>query len=190
MSGPLRPVALASPEPERGRPVLGCDHARRPGNLDETARRLPHDELGAAHQLVSEGHDVKSMPERARLGTVADLEVCGRPVEVKSFLPLAERPGGPPTPASVCNKLLRAARQADVAVLWSRGSGLAESDAREGIRLFAAKGGWERISSLRVLGDGFDLTSGVPSHVVDRGRGPARQSPAPRRESPELGLGL
>ena len=213
MSGPRWPVALASPDPGRNRHALACDHDGRRGSLDESARRLTHEELAVGRQLASEGHRVSSMPEWPWLGPMADLDVCGQPVEVKSFLALPERPGGPPTAASVCNKLLRASRQADVAVLWCGGSGLSPKQAREGMNLFAAKNGWERMSSVRVLGDGFDLSWEAPSLSPERrrflgGRQPApaerspepprresprRESPrreSPRRESPDLGVGL
>ncbi|HWG74381.1 MAG TPA: hypothetical protein VG184_10050, partial [Acidimicrobiales bacterium] len=95
MSGPRWPVALASPEGGGDRNALACDHGGSQGSLDETARRLTHEEFAVGRQLASEGHRVVAMTEWPWLGPMADLEVCGRPVEVKSFLALPERPGGP-----------------------------------------------------------------------------------------------
>ncbi|HWG72760.1 MAG TPA: hypothetical protein VG184_01765, partial [Acidimicrobiales bacterium] len=76
---------------------------------------------------------------------------------------------------------------ADVAVLWSRGSGLSASQAQEGINLFAAKNGWARMSSVRVLGDGFDLSWDVPSPSRDRRRALGGREPAPAPATATLG---
>ncbi|MGH9076100.1 MAG: hypothetical protein ACRDY0_01370 [Acidimicrobiales bacterium] len=165
----------------------GCHHDGTPGHFDERARRLAHEELAVARRLAAEGHDVSSLPCRPGQGRTADLEVCGRPVEVKSFSALTERPGGPPTAASVCNKLLRASRQADVAVVWAAGSGLDEREARRGLDLFAARGGWAQMASARVLGDGFDLGWAGPTPQV----APVVARPAPvTRRARHRGLGL
>ena len=166
-------AVLTAEDPESGDDRGGgesfpCRHGRRAGLFREQERRLTHEELAVARQLASEGHDVRSLPDWARRGPTADLEVCGHPVEVKSFLRVGDRPGGPPTAASVCNKLLRAARQADVVVLWARGSGLEDHAVHEGLRLFADREGWSRMAAVRVLADDFDLSWGVPLRVAER----------------------
>jgi hypothetical protein len=136
--------------------LCGQRHGRSvPGALDERARRLSHEELAVAQTLAREGHLVRSLAETRGQGPRADLEVCGRPVEVKSWLPAADRGGRLPTPQSVFNKLVRAARQAPAVVLYARGSGLSPTDARRGLALFQSTS--SRLPSVRVLGDGFEL---------------------------------
>ncbi|MHB1534780.1 MAG: hypothetical protein ACYC1D_09260 [Acidimicrobiales bacterium] len=158
---------------EQWRPLepaaAGCAERHPPGTgrLDERARRLSHEELGVAHQLEREGHQVESLPERPGRGRTADLRACGHPVEVKSWLPPDARGGRPATARSVFNKLSDAAGQAPTAVLWGRGSGLTEGEARAGLAEFAARGRWDQLRSVRVLGDGFDL-SWVRTRRVER----------------------
>jgi hypothetical protein len=138
-------------------PACGHRHATQPGVIDETARRLSHEEMAVAGRLASEGHLVRSLPEGRGRGRVPDLDVCGVAVEVKSWLSLAERNGRPPGPRSVLNKLIQAAGQAPTVVLNGFGSGLTASDARRGMARYSARPeGW-MLSSVRVLGDGFDL---------------------------------
>lgn len=133
-------------------------HASQPAAVDERARRLSHEELAVAVLLAGEGHRVVSLAERRGSGPVADLEVCGRPVEVKSFLALPDRDGRPPTERSVCNKLLGARAQAPTVILNARASGLTERTARAGVAEFAGRGRVGRIQGIRVVGDGFDLS--------------------------------
>jgi hypothetical protein len=137
----------------------GCTHGPVPGRLDETARRLSHEELAVATVLAREGHAVRSLRESRGGGRKADLEVCGAAVEVKSWLPAGER-GRAPTARSVLNKLIDASGQAGMVVLNAEGSGLPAGAARRGVALFAerrtrADGA---LRAVRVMGDGFDLT--------------------------------
>jgi hypothetical protein len=164
----IPPVALV--------PCLPGAHAGTPTTVDERSRRLSHEELAVAGQLAAEGHQVRSVPERRGQGPVADLEVCGARVEVKSFLPLAERDRGAPTARSVCNKLLSARDQAPTTVLFGQGSGLSEQTARAGLEEFMARGRPGRIGGVRIIGDDFDLswTTGrvrEPGRQRERGRG-------------------
>ena len=159
---PLGARAVWSPVPTTAA-ALGCAHAHAHaaggGRLDESARRLSHEELAAARLLVREGHDVRSLPESRRDGRRPDLQVCGDSVEVKSFAPMAER-RRQPTAQSVFNKLIDASGQAAHAVLIATGSGLSESVARQGVARYAAGSGWTRpatLSSVRIVGDGYDL---------------------------------
>jgi hypothetical protein len=177
---------------------------------------LSHEELAVARVLAAEGHDVRSMREGRGRGPVADLSVCGKQVEVKSWLPSDERDGRAPTPRSVFNKLMSASRQADVVVLNGRGSGLTDGTVRRGIVLYSSREAARGVSTVRVLGDGFDLTwsrvPGLAREVARDGQqlqsGQRRRLPDPRRsfevgQSPEsrrtpelgrssrqLGLGL
>ncbi len=145
-----RPV-LASP------PLCGEDHGRQPGAVDERARRLSHEEMAVADRLASEGHHVRSLPDGRGRGRMADLEACGVAVEVKSWLSLAEREGRAPSPGSILNKLIDAGRQAATVVLNGYGTGLTEGAARRGMALYSARPDTGPLTSVRVLGDGFDL---------------------------------
>jgi hypothetical protein len=100
---------------------------------------------------------VVSVAESHRGGRRPDLSVCGTGVEVKSFVPIADRRRDP-TPQSVFNKLASAAGQAAHVVLVGHGSGLSAATVRRGLALYAAAGPTVRqLSSVRVLGDGYDL---------------------------------
>jgi hypothetical protein len=154
-------------------PCLPGAHAGVPTTVDERSRRLSHEELTVAAQLAAEGHRVRSVPERRGQGPVADLEVCGARVEVKSFLPLAERDRAP-TSRSVCNKLLSAREQAPTTVVLAQGSGLSEGAARAGLEEFVGRGRPGRTAGVRIIGDDFDLswaTGRVRVTGRDRGRG-------------------
>jgi hypothetical protein len=138
---------------------IGCDrtHERVGGRFDETARRLSHEELFVAQVLASEGHDVTALGERRDGGSTADLLVCGRPLEVKSWLSQDQRGGSPPRRSSVVNKLLHAEAQAPAVVLNARGSGLTAAVAAAGMADYARLRRPTAVSGVRVLGDGFDL---------------------------------
>jgi hypothetical protein len=141
--------------PEVG--VCGIDHRGETGTLDESARRLSHEELFVASRLVAEGHAVSSSPEGRGRGRSADLDVCGTPVEIKSWLPLDARGGRSPDPRSVLNKLLDARGQASTVVLNAAGSGLTASAALGGLALYGSRDDGGQLASVRVVGDGFDM---------------------------------
>jgi hypothetical protein len=145
-----RPV-LATP------PLCGEDHGRLPGVVDERARRLSHEEMAVANRLASEGHHVRSLPAGRGRGRMADLDACGVAVEIKSWLSLAERDGRAPSPRSILNKLIDAGRQASTVVLNGYGTGLTAGAARRGMALYSARPAAGPLTSVRVLGDGFDL---------------------------------
>jgi hypothetical protein len=88
---------------------------------------------------------------------MADLDACGVAVEVKSWLSLAEREGRAPSPRSILNKLVDAGRQASTVVLNGYGTGLTAGAARRGMALYSARPAAGPLTSVRVLGDGFDL---------------------------------
>lgn len=155
----------------------GQDHGT-PGALDESARRLTHEEYAVARLLVGEGHDVRSLAE-SRQGRTPDLEACGRPVEVKSW-PRSDERIRVPGPQSVYNKLCQAVGQSDTVVLYAQGSGLTPASARRGVAMFASDRRRAELSTVRVVGDGFDLAWA---------RGPGLHRP-PRAPSRDRGLGL
>ncbi len=170
--------------------ACGVRHAPGAGRLIEEERRLSHTELAVAQRLASDGHDVRSLPERPGQGPVSDLSVCGRPVEVKSWLPLDARNGRAPTARSVYNKLRSARDQADTTVLYAGDSGLTRHAAEAGVAHFVADGRCGAITAVRILGDGFDLAwrrDSARDLATDLDRGHRHAS---RHPDPEIGLGL
>jgi hypothetical protein len=137
-------------------PLCGEDHRRQRGAIDERARRLSHEEMAVADRLASEGHHVRSLPDGRGRGRMADLDACGVAVEVKSWLSLAERAGRAPSPRSILNKLVDGGRQASTVVLNGYGTGLTAGAARRGMALYSARPA-TGLTSVRILGDGFDL---------------------------------
>ena len=168
--------------------------------MDESLRRLSHEEFAVATLLASEGHAVKSLAEGRGGGPVADLGVCGSYVEVKSWQSLGERGGRPPTSRSVLNKLLKAADQAPRVVLYAKGSGLLASEARRGVEMYAGGLGrpGPRLRGVRVVGDGFDLSWNrrpglrlAPGNDPGRSRraaGDTERRGSEHRRRPDLGL--
>jgi hypothetical protein len=148
--------------------ILACDgsHPRTGGQLDETARRLSHSEYAAAKILASEGHDVTALPETPGRGPTPDLGVCRATMEVKTWAPVSERDGRPPSANSVYNKLVQASRQSGQAFLLGEGSGLTEQTARRGLDRYEARRPKDLtpLSRIRIKGDNFDLNvARVPS---------------------------
>lgn len=137
-----------------------CRHTG-PGTYDETARRVDHPEYAVAQLLVREGHHVRSLPERAGSGKTSDFVACGVMVEVKAFQSLSERHGRPPSAEGVVNKLVTASEQGAVGVVWAGASGLSAASARAGYVMYclhAVGHGLGRLRSVRVVGEGFDIS--------------------------------
>jgi hypothetical protein len=166
--------------------AIGCgrDHGREGGTIDETARRLSHEELAVAEQLASEGHQVRSLAAGRRGGRTPDLLVCRAPVEVKSWLSQVERGGVAPGSQSVANKLVQSEGQASLVVLNGRGTGLTAASAEAGMVAYAGLPHRARIASVRVLGDGFDLAWARRPSL-----GRYRDGQPDRHRGPEAGLG-
>ena len=164
-------TAVRPPEgPESPDVASGASHRHPParvGALDESARRLSHEELAVAHVLVAEGHAVRSLAPSA--GPTADLSVCERETEIKSL-----RPGA--TAATVTNALRRARRQGTDVIVDARSSGLSGLAAQRGVDTFAARFDRGRVERIRVVGDGFDRSYG--------------QRQLDRTAQPRLGQGL
>lgn len=156
-------------------------HHRAPGLLDESARRLTHQELAVAEMLASEGHWIRSRPEH-RGRRSADLDVCGVAVEVKSWLSLEQRDGRPPTARSVLNKLMQADGQARSVVLYAGDSELTLGEAARGLQLYAATSRRQPLANVRIVGDTFDVGW---TRRPELPRGVER-----RRRPPDLGLAM
>lgn len=179
-TGPDRQGGPGSRVPPSG-PQAQAPHGAGVGSLDESARRLSHEELRVARTFVAEGHTVKSIPERPGRGRSADLDVCGRPVEVKSWLSLADRQGVTPSRRSVLNKLISAEGQSGFVVLVANGSGLSPADAVSGLAQYASQRPWSSVRTVRLIGDGFDLSWQRCAGLI--------LQPS-RRRAPGLGMGV
>jgi hypothetical protein len=139
-------------------PAAEHRHALGPaGQLDESARRLSHEELAVARLLVGEGHHVRSQATADR--PTADLSVCGRETEIKTLNPGA-------TSRTVANALRRAAGQGRDVIVDARQSGLLRLAADHGVAAFAARSDRSGIERVRVLGNGFDRS--YHGHDLDR----------------------
>ncbi len=149
-------------------PQCGEPHRRGAGWLDESARRLTHSEYAVAQQLANEGHRVRSLPEHPGQGPIADLEVCGIAVEVKSFLSVAQRDARVPGPRSVFNKLVSAERQGTTVIIYARDSGLTAAAAKEGVASYAAQRRQGQLDRIRAVGDGFDMSWGRQLRLARR----------------------
>lgn len=178
----LRPAPVAAAAFDCGRAHEGSS-----GRLDETARRLSHEELSVARAFAGAGHDVRSVPESRKGGRRPDLLVCGERVEVKSFSAAADRERAP-SPQGVFNKLVDGAGQGAHVVLVGRGSGLSVETVRRGLSLYESARSdppagrtIPPLSSVRAMGDGYDL-----AWSLTRGR----ELPPPGRPDPGHGLGL
>ena len=172
----FRPAPTAAAAFDCGHP-----HDGSPGRIDESARRLSHEELAVARAFSEAGHDVQSVAESRRGGRRPDLLACGEPVEVKSFCAAVERQR-PPSPEGVFNKLADGAGQAPHVVLVGGGSGLSVETVRRGLSLYeSGRRPVPPLTSVRAIGDGYD---------VAWARGTGRELPPPPRPEPGHGLGL
>jgi hypothetical protein len=159
------PLPLGEPEPRpgwlgQGTPPRVPADRHAPGHrglLDESARRLSHEELAVAHLLVAQGHYVRSLAPSD--GPTGDFKVCGRETEVKSL-----RPGA--TSRTVTNALRRAQEQGVDVIVDARQSGLLQLAAERGVAEFAARPDRGRVEGVRVLGSGFDHS--YQRHDLDR----------------------
>lgn len=198
---------------ERVTPTLpGCagDHRPGGGSIDESARRLSHEEYAVARLLAAEGHQVRSVRESHSGGRTADLEACGRPVEVKCYERAEFRGWRTPSPQSVRNKLVSAAGQADMVVIVGYGSGLTEATVHRGLARYTTDPRGTSLATVRAVGDGFDMAwsqrrglgrdpaAGARLRPPGPDRGPAgkaRSGPvahpaAARRSPPTPGIGI
>ncbi len=130
--------------------------------VDESARPFSSQELRISQLLQGEGHAVASVAESALPGhRVYDALVDGLPTEFKTL----EGPrDGPASNATVLHALQRAngqfadagGDQSAVVFLDGRGSGLTSQEAQRGLQRWLGTG-WNRMSSVRIVGDGWQV---------------------------------
>ncbi|MGQ4515731.1 CdiA C-terminal domain-containing protein [Streptomyces sp. DW26H14] len=122
------------------------------GGVDESAKQFNAKERRIADTLKDEGRNVKALKESSESGVrTPDAEVDGRPTEFKSLDEGA-------TPNTVKNQLNSAKGQARDAIIDTRGSGLNEEGAREGLVKFLRNNPPDRMNQIRIIGDGYDIT--------------------------------
>jgi lambda repressor-like predicted transcriptional regulator len=149
----------------------GCHHGRESGSFDESARRVSWPELEVGRLLAAEGHHVRAIPDARGRGKVADFDVCGVAMEVKTLSPGA-------TSSTLANALRRGREQGEIVIVDASASGLARHWADRGVREFAAERRLGKITGVRVIGAGFelsysraDLIRAVHSRHPERDRG-------------------
>jgi hypothetical protein len=123
--------------------------------IDESERKFSKAERKIAEYLDDRGHLVKALKEDHRApGRKADAEVDGKRTEFKSLDPGATDS----TVKNTVNDSVRRGGQARNIVIDARDSGLSEEAARKGL---ARAGGITRgrVDSVRIIGDGYDITS-------------------------------
>ncbi|WP_143645223.1 PrsW family glutamic-type intramembrane protease [Streptomyces antioxidans] len=121
------------------------------GAIDETEKAFSPKERRIAETLQSEGKDVKALKESPVDGIkTPDALVDGVPTEFKTLQPGAAS-------NAVKNTLNTAKKQSRDAVVDARGSGLDESAAREGMGKFLRNNPPGRMSSIRIIGDGYNI---------------------------------
>ncbi len=128
------PPSLPPPDPKRG-------------VIDESARKFSPEEYRIAAVLAGEGKYVKAIAED-NINRTPDAEVDGHAVEFKSLEPGADN-------STIKNRLNEAKKQADRAILDTRGSGMSEDEARRGLARFLGTNA--RMTEIRIMGDGWDI---------------------------------
>lgn len=121
---------------------------------DESERTFTAQERRIAEKLVSEGRQVKALPETGTGSRYADAEVDGISTEFKTVRPGASSA----TNKNEINDSVRGKGQARHMIIDTRDSSLTEAETRRG--LARAKGiSRGKIDSVRIIGQGFDFTS-------------------------------
>jgi hypothetical protein len=124
------------------------------GSIDESERAFSPSERRVAEMLQSEGKHVKASAEGKGPRRSRDALVDGIPTEFKT----PDLGANGSTIKNQINDSTRRGGQARNMIIDARGSGLTEAEAMRG--LARAKNITRgRIDSVRVIGDGFDITS-------------------------------
>ena len=129
----------------------GCHHGREAGTFDESARRVSWPELEMGRLLASEGHQVRAVADGRGRGRIPDFDVCGVATEIKTL-----RPGA--TSSTLANALRRGRDQGEIVIVNASASGLPRHRADRGVREFVAEQRLGKISEVRVIGSGFELS--------------------------------
>jgi hypothetical protein len=139
----------------------------KPGKIDQSKSKSPFrpHELLIAQKLAAEGYDVTKLPEgdgkppRPADALISGNGVVNKKVEFKSMQP---KPGQVSDSKTIRNQVshsLDDGGQARDMILDGRGTGLTEKEARLGIDRIVPRG---KLDSVRIMGDGFDLTAKFP----------------------------
>lgn len=121
------------------------------GSVDQSAKAFNPAESRIADALSAEGRSVTAVTESTVDGVrTADAVVDGVPTEFKSLAAGA-------APNGVKNALNSAKGQAGDAVLDARGSGLNATGAHDGLVRFLRNNPPGRMSSIRIIGDGYEI---------------------------------
>lgn len=145
--------AKATTEPRTISETVVPNNAK-PGKIDESDAKFSGPERRIAEKLKQEGSDVKAVP-RSDTARSPDGIVNGKRTEFKSMEP---EPGTTATSATVKNQISASVKrggQARDMILDARGSGLTEAEARRGLARAVPRG---KLDSVRIIGDGFDVT--------------------------------
>lgn len=157
----LVPPAIGTATTIAGKEAADALSSRAGGRLDvEPGRTLTLNEQRIAGRLVAEGHHVVAKAEVNRQGVrTADFEVDGVATELKTVSNIT----GKDMSASLSRRILDGAGQAPHIIVDARGqAGMTREIAESGIRRaygFQHKYANERIRQVRIVGNGFDITS-------------------------------
>jgi len=119
----------------------------------EAGRVASYEELEVATLLVREGRTVRVLAEGAE--RTADFLVDGLPTELKTVSRLTSKD----IPGALCRRILEGAGQAPNLIIdGRRQAGLTAKLAMQAIRRAYTADKLSRLLTIRVLGDGFDIT--------------------------------
>jgi len=125
----------------------------KPGIIDESEKVFSSKEKRIADKLTEEGKNVKAKKE-TEIGRTGDAEVDGVKTEFKTLDPGANSA----TVKNSINNSIRRGGQARDIIIDARNSGLTPEEAARGLaRSKAITRG--KVDSVRIIGDGFDITS-------------------------------
>ncbi len=150
-SAPARPAEEAPPKPPPSTAV-------KPRKLSRQQRAEQENNERIDEYLRKEGRDVQPNPEEGKpgAGRQADRIIDGKKTEYKTLTPKPGQTSGPNTIKNVVGNSISDGGQARDIIIWSRGTGLTEAQARLGIDL-GFRNSRGLLDSIRVIGDGFDI---------------------------------
>jgi hypothetical protein len=133
------------------------------GSIDESERKFSLEERKIAEILESEGKHIRALVEGEQAGRVADALVGEQPLSkeypgIQTEFKVLYRNATSATVRNSINNSIRRGGQARHIILYALGSGLSEVEGERGLaRARSITRG--RVDSVRIIGDGFDITS-------------------------------